>query len=98
MAQKLKIALVSQPYDGVRPPHQNSVGISVYELSRNLAPTHQVTVVTSHRAGSDEPALESGIRYHYLSVGPDLWLHRQIRESPGFSGMEKSTSPRGFFI
>ena len=77
MAHKLKIALVSQPYDGVRPPHQNSVGISVYELARNLAKTHDVTVVTIHRLGSDEPKFDGRVHYHYLSVRPDLWLHRQ---------------------
>lgn len=79
MAQKLKIALVSQPYDGVRPPHQNSVGISVYELSRKLAHSNDVTVVASHRPGSHEPTFEAGVHYHYLSLLPDLWLHRQYK-------------------
>lgn len=77
MAPKLKIALVSQPYDGVRPPHQNSVGISVYELSRKLAQTHEVTVIASHRPGSHEPPLDDGVHYHYLSLQLDLWFYRQ---------------------
>ena len=77
MAPKLKIALVSQPYDGVRPPHQNSVGISIYELSRKLAQNHEVTVVASHRPGSHEPTLDDGVHYHYLSLQTDLWFYRQ---------------------
>ncbi len=74
---KRKIALLSQPIDGVRPPRQNSIGISVYEFARRLASRHDVAVITQDRPGTDQPAQEAGVRYHYLPVGRDHWLHRQ---------------------
>jgi len=73
----LKIAFVSQPFDGVRPPLQNSVGISIYELARRLARDHDVTVFTQHRTVCEEPAFDEGVRYRYVPVELDRWLHRQ---------------------
>jgi glycosyltransferase involved in cell wall biosynthesis len=73
----LKIAFVSQPFDGVRPPLQNSVGISIYELARRLARDHDVTVFTQHRTVCEEPIHEDGVHYRYVPVELDRWLHRQ---------------------
>ena len=40
----MKIAFVAQPIDPVLPPHQNSIGIWVYEVGRRLAKSHKIFV------------------------------------------------------
>ena len=40
----MKIAFVAQPIDPVLPPHQNSIGIWIYEVGRRLAKSHEVLV------------------------------------------------------
>jgi glycosyltransferase involved in cell wall biosynthesis len=40
----MKIALVSQPFDTVLPPSQNSVGLAMYEIGKRLAKTDDVVL------------------------------------------------------
>ena len=40
----MKIAFIAQPIDPVLPPHQNSIGIWIYEVGRRLAKSHEVLV------------------------------------------------------
>ena len=95
MPRRLKIGIVSQPYDGVRPPRQNSIGISVFEFARNMAPRHDVSVVTLHRPGTEEPALAEGARYHYIPTRLDEWLHRQYDRFHRLTGTGSLQSEMG---
>lgn len=48
----MKLALVSQPFDTILPPHQNSVGACTYGLALSLSEAHEVLVYGSNSTGS----------------------------------------------
>ncbi|WP_193178612.1 glycosyltransferase family 4 protein [Oricola nitratireducens] len=50
----MRVAFISQHFDSVLPPDQNSLGIWTYEVSRRLAGENEVTVIS--RRSREQPA------------------------------------------
>jgi len=76
----MKIAFVSQPFDAVPPPYQNSIGHWIYEAARRLAHTDEVVVYTA--GGRKEP--ENGmtnepVQYRGISMYPYALLHKILQ-------------------
>jgi glycosyltransferase involved in cell wall biosynthesis len=69
--RRLHIALVAQPFDGVLPPYQNSIGIWLHEIARRLARTHEVSVYmrSPERAGAE--LWQDGVRFRQVTLEPD---------------------------
>lgn len=70
MKEPLKIAFVSQVYDGVLPPEQNSVGIWTYNTALELSRGNDVLVVS--RRGPRTPArtVHRGIQFEFVRCIP----------------------------
>lgn len=71
----MKIAYVNQPFDGIVPPDQNSIGIWTYEVARRLAPAHDITVhgrfTDSVKArGQGRTFVDQGVRYRFGFAAP----------------------------
>jgi spore coat protein SA len=67
----MKVALVSQPLDGVLPPHQNSIGIWTYKVAPHLAKVHEVIVYARQtRLQKDSGELE-GVKYVFIPSLPN---------------------------
>lgn len=76
----MKIAVVSQHFDSVVPPDQNSIGIWSYEIARRLSATDDVFVLL-RQTGTEgcEPA-RHGINLEPLAcASPRLWGNRVTR-------------------
>lgn len=52
MSRDMKVAYVTQPYDGVLPPRQNSIGLIVYNTALQVAKAAQVTLYLRQADGS----------------------------------------------
>jgi glycosyltransferase involved in cell wall biosynthesis len=52
----MKVAFVTQPFDGVLPPHQNSIGLIVYNTALEVARQAEVTVYGKRRDDYQVPA------------------------------------------
>lgn len=77
----MKIGMVAQPWDEVRPPGQGgtSVGIVASELAHRLASANSVTVYGKRFGGQDESATgEGGVVHRRYSVKLERYLHRGI--------------------
>lgn len=70
MKKPMKIAFISQVFDGVVPPEQNSVGIWTYHTARELAQTNEVLVVS--RRGPKMPSRMDlhGIQFEFVRCIP----------------------------
>ena len=51
----MKVALVAQPYDGILPPKQNSIGLVVYNTAIEIARHAEVTLYAKRRPGLEPP-------------------------------------------
>jgi glycosyltransferase involved in cell wall biosynthesis len=78
----LRLAIVSQPFDGVLPPHQNSLGIWTYEVARRLAERHDVTVYLQANEALDVAQDFDGVHYKPISLRMDHALQRRF-PAPG---------------
>lgn len=76
--RRQRLAILSQPFDGVLPPHQNSIGIWVYEAARRLAARHDVTVYLQPVDGLRAEQVRDGVRYRPLDLDPDRRLQRLL--------------------
>ncbi len=73
----MRIAFVNQPFDGVLPPYQNSVGHWTYEVARRLAAAHEVIVYSGSRFDQGEnQECDAGIWHTYISPWPDALLQK----------------------
>jgi len=77
----VRLAIVSQPFDGVLPPNQNSIGIWTNEVARRLAARHDVTVYLQSNDTLKTKRDLDGVHYFPISLRPDDILQR--RWSPG---------------
>ncbi|MEM7029142.1 MAG: glycosyltransferase family 4 protein [Chloroflexota bacterium] len=75
----MKIAFVSQPFDTVRPPHHNSIGLWIYETARRLSLSHNVTIYTRGRRFQKTADTEADISYRGLATGWDIGLLRLLK-------------------
>jgi glycosyltransferase involved in cell wall biosynthesis len=76
----MRIAFVNQPFDGVLPPHQNSIGHWTYEVARRLATAHEVMVYSGSRFDTNESKeSDNAVRYIYISRWLDALLHKALQ-------------------
>jgi glycosyltransferase involved in cell wall biosynthesis len=61
--ERLRIAIVSQPFDVVLPPGQNSVGIWSYQVARVLAERHDVHVFTGSPSPRGSVVVRDGVSH-----------------------------------
>ena len=85
---KTPIAVLAQPFDGVLPPYQNSVGIYSYEIAQRLAEDFEVHVIIPYVNGRDKIEQINGGHFHYLSLKPDNYLQRLYRKLFGNNALE----------
>lgn len=69
----MHIAFVSQPFDLVLPPHQNSLGLWIYNVARRLSCEHRVTVYLTRPSDVEVPAGD-GLTYSFARLMPPLPL------------------------
>jgi len=75
----MKVAIVSQPFDSVLPPGQNSIGIWSYEVARRLAAHADVTVLIKalpavRQAGHGSVVQHEDVTYRVVRALPNrLW-------------------------
>ena len=76
----MRLAFIAQPIDGVLPPHQNSIGIIVYETARRLA--QSCTTAVYLRGSHIRKRCEGweGVEYRYIPMDPDKWLLRLFKK------------------
>ncbi len=78
----MKIAFVAQPFDGVIPPYQNSIGLIIYNSARQLAANNSVTVYLPKKDWVDTVKEEDGIVFRPIPIGPDQRLLRVLDRVP----------------
>ena len=90
-----KLAIVSQPFDDVLPPRQNSIGIWSYEAARRLAGRCDVTVFVKRTFRAEHPrtVVDHGATYRFTRGFPSrVWdlatrlVDRRIRKLQPFYG------------
>ncbi|TIO29712.1 glycosyltransferase family 4 protein [Mesorhizobium sp.] len=70
----MKIVILSQPFDTVTPPIQNSIGIWTYEVARRLGADCDTTIVARRLRGLPAQMEIDGIRFELLKCAPArLW-------------------------
>ena len=67
----MKIAFVAQPFDGVLPPYQNSIGLIIFNTARCLAKQAEVTVYHPQRGATESVKEQYGITFRQMPTGPD---------------------------
>lgn len=89
----MKVVFVSQVFDQVLPPEQNSVGIWTYEVARRLASCSETTVISRRPRGQPVRVDVGGARVELLTCAPpgawarasQAWLRLLPRSRPLFS-------------
>lgn len=71
----MRIAFINQPFDGILPPDQNSIGIWTYEVARRLAGEHDVSVYGRYagsvrQLGRGRTFTDQGVRYRFMLTFP----------------------------
>jgi len=84
---KPAIAFLAQPFDGVLPPYQNSVGIYTYEIAQRLSDEFEVHVIIPHIEGREKKELIRGSHFHYLSTNLDKNLQKVFRKIFGYEAL-----------
>lgn len=74
----MRLAIVSQPFDDVLPPRQNSIGVWTYEVARRLAGRCEVIVYARSRFRRREEVI-GNVRYHLIPVVPDRLGYKALR-------------------
>jgi len=80
--ERRSIAIVGQPFDGVVPPYQNSIGIWTHEVSRRLASHHDMTVYLQRNGTAPEPFEADGVSFRPLRLRPDHLMQRVLGRLP----------------
>lgn len=81
----MNVALVCQPYDGILPPNQNSIGLIAYNTAIELARHIGVTLYGKRRKGQEIPA---GLPFapSFVSGGTDDVLRYMTTRYPRWAG------------
>ena len=66
----MKVVFISQAFDQVLPPEQNSVGIWTYEVARRLAAHEETTVIARRVRGKPARAEVDGAHIELISCAP----------------------------
>lgn len=80
----MRIAFVNQPFDNVRPPSQNSLGIWTYEVARRLAKRHEVTIYTRGARFRFWGVHRDDVRYRFVPEAIDQRLCAWLDRWPGY--------------
>lgn len=76
----MKIAFVAQPIDPVLPPHQNSIGIWIYKVGRQLAKSHEVLVYLSDKGFKGKKGVRiNGVKFNAVPMRFDNRLLRCLK-------------------
>lgn len=81
----MKIAIVSQPFDGVLPPQQNSIGMWIFEVARRLAQRHNVIVYARGGRFHMQTLMQDGVHYRHVPMGFDALFMRVTRRLSGYN-------------
>lgn len=81
----MKLALVSQPFDRLFPPSQNSIGLIVYYSALEMARRADVTIY-GKRYDDDVPPQALPFSVERLSVNADRLLHWALRRGRRLAG------------
>lgn len=84
MSGKPRLAFLSQPFDTVLPPGQNSLGLWTHEVARRLVDDYEVHVIAKSRQSLDSLEVE-GVRYRLCPVRPgafDMFLDPRQPSNP----------------
>jgi glycosyltransferase involved in cell wall biosynthesis len=73
----MKVAYVTQPYDGVLPPRQNSIGLIVYNTALRVAQQAQVSLYLREASAGDYPFQLRPVR-----SASDDWLQDLAKRYP----------------
>lgn len=72
----MRIVFLSQYFDEVLPPEQNSIGIVTYEIARRLAADADVTVLSRAARGEPRRSIVGGAVFERLACAPPrVWTH-----------------------
>lgn len=86
----MRVVFLSQYFDRVLPPEQNSVGIVTYEIARHLAADAEVTVLTVGGRTGNRRTVVDGMAVEQLACAPprawnmasDAWTRLRPRALP----------------
>lgn len=81
----MKIALVAQPYDGILPPHQNSIGLIAYNTAIEMGRHIDVTLYGKRKPGI-EPRNDLPFKVSFVSGGADDALQYVACHYPRWAG------------
>ena len=84
---KQSIAILAQPFDGVLPPQQNSIGIYSYEIAQQLSDQYDVHILIPHVNGHEKMKHVNGGHFHYLSIKPDYYLQQIYKKVFGHDAL-----------
>lgn len=87
MGKRLKIAFVSQPFDKVLPPYQNSVGLWIYEVTKILKKSNDLIIYTKQNDAKRDEIIH-GIKYEYIPTKLDNRLNKYLRKIPKFHSIK----------
>jgi len=78
----MKVAFVSQPFDTVLPPFQNSIGIWTYQVASRLTRSCEVIVYTKSRFRWRSASID-GVEYRFIPIDLERWSLESLRKLPG---------------
>jgi glycosyltransferase involved in cell wall biosynthesis len=81
----MKVALVAQPFDGILPPHQNSLGLIAYNTAIEMGRKINVTLYGKRRPGI-EPPNDLPFAVSFVSGGADDALQYVACHYPRWAG------------
>lgn len=87
--KRMKIAIISQPFDGVLPPIKNSIGLWTYEVARRLARTCDVTVYSRGKRYVNKAKYLEQVQYRFVTILPDKRLQRLVNLFSEFSKVKR---------
>jgi glycosyltransferase involved in cell wall biosynthesis len=82
----MKVALVAQPYDGILPPRQNSIGLITYNTALEMGRHAEVTLYGKRRAGV-VPASQLPFRVSLVFSWADDVLQHAATHYPRWAGL-----------
>ena len=82
----MKVNFVTQPYDGVLPPNQNSIGLIVYNTAFEMAREAQVTLYAKQRSAAP-PAADVPFRMAYVTAPTDELVQTVAGRYPRWARM-----------
>jgi glycosyltransferase involved in cell wall biosynthesis len=94
----MKIAYVAQPFDGVVPPYQNSIGLIIYNTALRMADKASVTIYTAHRGETERVTRRDGLEIRYVSTDLDNRLLPKMQRIPGLIDKSQAFASRLYYI